>query len=63
MDRLGYERPDPGDLFGDVRATELFGARAFCRFCERVHRPAWLFADCANLQSQALGRALTERQG
>lgn len=51
-----YERPDPGQLFGENRATELFGAREHCRFCERIHRPGWFFADCLNLQGGALLR-------
>lgn len=53
---MSYERPDPARLFGEAKATGLFGPREFCRWCERVHRPGWSFADCLDLQFGAIMR-------
>lgn len=51
-----YERPDPEVLFGPERAEDLFGQRQHCRWCERIHRPGWVFADCLTMQFHALTR-------
>lgn len=56
----GYERPDPATLFGEAEAERLFGLRELCPFCERTHRPRWVFSDCLNLQGHAMLRWLDE---
>lgn len=53
-----YERPDPARLFGEAEAERIFGPREHCRFCERIHRPGYYFADCLTLQGDAVLRYL-----
>ena len=52
-DMSAYSRLDPAQIMGEAKATALFGAREFCRWCERVHRSGWFFADCLDLQGDA----------
>ena len=54
---MSYEQPAPEILFGEDKAGQLFGQNEHCLFCERIHRPGWYFADCLNLQFDAMMRS------
>ena len=55
-----YKRPDPDSLMGEREASKRYGEREFCKFCERIHRPGWFFADCLNLQWDAIRGVISE---